>query len=112
MPDYPGHLIQTVAEVRLRQYGTEYDSSHLTWRDFADGAREILEALEPVTEYGQQYSSGGYLTMVDSPEIERIYPLADRVRDGQRNGGHVGRRRIVVVEDWEQVTEAPEGERP
>jgi hypothetical protein len=37
-------MVQVAAEVRMRQYSTEYDASHLTWEDFADEAREVLEA--------------------------------------------------------------------
>lgn len=43
----PDVAIQAAAEVRLRQYDSEYDASHLTWRDFADAAREMLEAALP-----------------------------------------------------------------
>jgi hypothetical protein len=31
----------------LRQYASEYSASHLTWSDFADDARAILEATAP-----------------------------------------------------------------
>ena len=44
MPDIPQEAVRLAAEVRLRQYGSEYSSAHLTWRDFADEAREVLEA--------------------------------------------------------------------
>lgn len=60
---------------------------------------------EPVAEYGLLYSGGGYLTRNAAPEIERIYPVAEWVRDELGSGGHVFRRRIVVVEDWEEITE-------
>lgn len=43
----PEAAIRAVAEVRLRQYGSEYEASHLTWYDFADDARELLEAALP-----------------------------------------------------------------
>jgi hypothetical protein len=42
-----GAAVQAAAEVLLRQYGSEYDASHLTWRDFTDPAREVLEAALP-----------------------------------------------------------------
>lgn len=58
---------------------------------------------EEKVEYGQLYSGGGYLTFNDSPVIEKIWPLADRIKAGQRSGGRVYRRRIVVIEDWEEV---------
>ena len=60
-----------------------------------------------VTEYGVLYSSGGYLLQNPSPEIEKIYPMAARVADQIRNGGHVYQRRVIVVEDWHEVIDAP-----
>lgn len=44
MPDFPESAVQHCAEVMLRQYESEYDAGHLTWRDFADAARAILDA--------------------------------------------------------------------
>jgi len=41
----------------------------------------------------------------DDPEVERIYPLAEWLPAARRFGGHVYRRRIVILEDWEEVTE-------
>ena len=46
MSAIPEAAIQAAAEVMLRQYDSEYSAAHLTWRDFADSAREILEAAE------------------------------------------------------------------
>jgi len=59
---------------------------------------------EIVTEYGQ-LMSGGVHTRNQSPEIERIYPLAEWIEVERLNGHCVIRRRIIVVEDWEKVTE-------
>jgi hypothetical protein len=42
--DYPGDAVQRAAEVMLRQYETQYEAAHLTWRDFEGSAREILDA--------------------------------------------------------------------
>lgn len=44
MPDLPETAIQHCAEVMFRQYESEYNADHLTWRDFADPARAILDA--------------------------------------------------------------------
>lgn len=57
-------------------------------------------------EYGQLFSGGGFLTFNESPEVEAIFPLADRLRAGMQHGGHVYRRRVVVVSDWEEITSA------
>jgi hypothetical protein len=104
MPDSDDPRIQRAAEVLMRDYESQYSASHLTWRDFADLAEQVLNAAgEPVTEHGQLYSSGGYLTRNPHPEIERIYPLAQWIPHQQRFGGKVWQRRIVVLEDWAEV---------
>jgi hypothetical protein len=59
-------------------------------------------------EYGQLYSGGGYLTFNPSPEVEKIWPLADRLRAGMQHGGRVYRRAIIVLSDWEEITEVAE----
>lgn len=45
MPDFPPEVIQRAAEVRYRQYDSEFNASHLSWQDFAGEAREILDAV-------------------------------------------------------------------
>jgi hypothetical protein len=48
LPEVSEDAVQRAAEVMLRQYDRRYSSGHLTWRDFADDAREILTvALAP-----------------------------------------------------------------
>lgn len=47
MPEVPDAAVKAAAEVMLRQYESEYSAAHLTWRDFADPAREILGAVAP-----------------------------------------------------------------
>jgi prevent-host-death family protein len=59
------------------------------------------EAGEVVAEYGQERESGDYLVWGDDPE----YPAAHRVEYAARTGGKVRRRRVIVVEDWTEVSE-------
>jgi hypothetical protein len=66
-------------------------------------ALEHERAREPVTEHAVEMSGGGMHVRWDDPEMERIYPLAQWIPDQQRHGGHVWRRRIIVVEDWSEV---------
>lgn len=107
MADYPGEAVQRAAEVMLRQYESQYDAAHLTWRDFADSAREILDAALPVaevvTEHAQLMSGGGFHVRNAGPEVEEIYPLKEWIRHGQRFGGQVYRRKVIVVRDWTKV---------
>lgn len=56
-----------------------------------------------VTEYGQVTADGGY--DVRNPHIEHMYPVADWIADERKQGRFVARRRVVVVEDWIEVTE-------
>lgn len=42
--------VQAAAEVLLRDYQSEYDADHLTWRDFAGLARKVLEAAVAAKE--------------------------------------------------------------
>lgn len=53
-------MVQAAAEVRLRQYGSEYAASHLTWRDFADEAKEVLEAALATQQCGERTSAEAY----------------------------------------------------
>lgn len=57
---------------------------------------------EEEVEYGILYS-GGILVWPNDPEIEEIYPLEDRIRHQIRNGCKVVKRKVIVVEDWEEV---------
>lgn len=61
-----------------------------------EGERELLE-------YATAMTDGSRNVWPDDPELDAIYPLAKRVEHGQRNGGRVLRRRIVVIEDWSEV---------
>ena len=56
-----------------------------------------------IIEYATQMSGGGMHIRWDDPEMERIYPLAEWIPAQQRFGGKVYRRRVIVVEDWEEV---------
>jgi hypothetical protein len=68
------------------------------WRDLiVTGPGEI------VTEHAQLMSGGGYDVWNTEPYTEEIYPLAKRIEAGQRFGGKVYRRKILVVEDWKLV---------
>lgn len=74
-----------------------------------DAAEAIVmgDATGPVvTEHAQLMSGGGYHVWNTEPYIEEIYPLAKKIEHGQRFGGRVYRRRVIVVEDWVEVPRA------
>ena len=58
---------------------------------------------EPVVEYAQMRSGGGFHVRNSDPEIEDIYPLEQWIKASQRFGGKVYQRRVVVLEDWAEV---------
>jgi len=55
---------------------------------------------EPRTEYGQLYSDGEFKILLDTPEIEAIYPLGKRIEHIEKHKGTVYKRTIIVIEDW------------
>lgn len=57
----------------------------------------------PIEEYGQLMAGGGVHTWPCDPETLDIYPLAKRIEHGKRHGGRVLRRRVIVVDDWEEI---------
>ena len=103
MADIPPAAI-TAAEAAIRE---EYRSARAV--EPTSLARAALEAAapllagEPVTEHAQLMSGGGYHVRNSEPYIEEVYPLEQWIKAGQRFGGHVYRRRVIVVEDWEEV---------
>lgn len=63
-----------------------------------DGPRPVL-----VDEYGHLMSGGGVHVWPDDPEILDVYPLEKRIEHGKRHGGRVLRRRIIIVDEWEEI---------
>jgi len=43
--DYPDSLVRKAAEIRMRQYESEYSLGSATWRDFVPEVTEILDAV-------------------------------------------------------------------
>lgn len=64
-------------------------------------------ASTETVEHAQQFAGGSMLVRNPHPDIERIYPVTDWVRDERKNGGRIYRRRIVVLEDWTEIKEQP-----
>jgi hypothetical protein len=79
--------------------GRHVDGHGREWGEEWDGTTTGTE----VTEYGQLMSGGGYQLFNQASHIEDIYPLADRIKAGRRHGGKVFRRRVLVLEDWEET---------
>ncbi len=48
-------------------------------------------------------SGGGFRVRNSEPYMEEVYPLAKWIDAQKRHGGHVYRRRVIVVDDWEEV---------
>lgn len=76
----------------------------------SDVEKRLREVLAPGDadgggiEYGLLMSGGGFQTRCDDPEIEKIYPTAKWAAHQIKSGGHVYRRRIVILQDWEEIS--------
>ncbi|WP_154697028.1 hypothetical protein [Lentzea guizhouensis] len=64
---------------------------------------KVTEAT--LTEHALRLASGGMQVRNPHPDIERVYPLAEWIRDELQNGSKVYRRRVVVLENWTAVEE-------
>jgi hypothetical protein len=62
--------------------------------------------VSEVTEYGLLMSGGGFHVRNTDPEIEQIYPVAQWIANEIRTRGRVYRRRVIVVEEWTEITSA------
>ena len=62
-------------------------------------------AGEAVIEYAQLDGNGVFLVWDVSPETEQRWPLARRIASARKGGGIIFRRRVIVVEGWEEATE-------
>lgn len=58
---------------------------------------------EPIVEYASEYTGKSMLIRYCDEQVESIYPLKDWIRNQQRFGGKVYRRKIIVIDDWEEV---------
>lgn len=96
--DVPDELIRPAAEVLLRQYGREFNASHLRWQDFAYAASEVLAAALPardaqieretrtkvaerVREKAAGYRRHAARRGVMAPELERRAQVVDFIAD-------------------------------
>lgn len=55
------------------------------------------------TEYGHLMSGGGVHVWPLTPLVLKVYLLAERIEHANMHGGKALRRRVIVVEDWEEV---------
>jgi hypothetical protein len=69
----------------------------------------MCEPERTVTEYAELMSGGGFNVWNTEPYILDIYPLADKIKAGQRFGGVVYQRKITVLEEWTEVSRADAG---
>lgn len=58
----------------------------------------------PVTEYAQRMKSGAHHLLPDSEAFQTAYPIGKQVYHEMKFGGKVYVRRVLVVEDWREVT--------
>jgi hypothetical protein len=73
--------------------------------DWTPGGARVEVVTAVVTEYGTQYKGGDRDVWNTEPHVERAYPLAKRIEEALLNGAKVYRRRVIVVQDWAEVSE-------
>jgi hypothetical protein len=56
-------------------------------------------------EHAQLFAGGSMLIRNADADVERVYPLAEWIGHETRKGGRIFRRKIVVIEDWSEVTD-------
>lgn len=60
-----------------------------------------MDEDEIVTEYGIPYKSGDVQVRARGEHVERAWPLAEWIA----YQGTVLRRKVIIVQDWEEVSE-------
>lgn len=75
------------------------------WQARAEEAERELAELRAQAreEWGEKYSGGGYLTRPDFAWMDERWPVEQWAWDHTRHGGVVGKRTIIVVEDWQKI---------
>jgi hypothetical protein len=99
-----GETVRTAADPEATY--ADGRGGQVAWNDLAcliDLARTFL-AMEDVTEHGVQMTGGGFHVRVNDPAVDRVYPLSAWIEHRVLEG-NCWRRRVVVVEDWTEVTE-------
>jgi hypothetical protein len=69
-----------------------------------DDIQEVLDECDwsdVQIEYGQAYKGGDVLLMEDHEE----YPVTKRIAHAKKFGGHIFKRIVLVVSDWEEVND-------
>lgn len=56
-----------------------------------------------ITEYAQLDRNGVFLLWDADPAAGNRFPLARRIKLARSYGGLVFRRRVAVIEDWEEI---------
>jgi hypothetical protein len=90
-----------------------YDLYTLDRSELVDAVRSLLAEVDrvrgqlgtTVVEHAVRFKSGDWKIRYDDPEIERIYPLEEWIEHNTRDGGIVGRRTVIVLQDWARVPE-------
>lgn len=60
-------------------------------------------AITPTVERAQRYTDGGWKIRYEDEWVAQHYPLPLWIEHGQRHGGIVGRRTVIVLQDWQRV---------
>jgi hypothetical protein len=76
-----------------------------SWSSIAPLVAEMTRTeIVPLTEHALLMAGGGMHVRKPHPVLDEMYPLADWIKQEQGNGARVYRRRVLVVEDWQEVS--------
>lgn len=107
---YKGNVLdQASRDIRCDDLRDLLYQGGITLSEYAAKRIQILDRTQqqPSVEYGLLMAGGGMQVRNPHPDVERIYPLVEWIRNEQQNGAKVYRRRVVVIEDWTEVEEQP-----
>jgi hypothetical protein len=103
----PPAAIEAAASICLRRYASEYSAGHLTWRDFADEAGEMLAAAVPLIRAEVETA----VQRVFRTVYDEINALLEPELGGEEGGGGLASDVALALARREQRGRADERQR-
>lgn len=107
--DVPDNAVRAVAGQLLRDYDTEFNASHLHWRDFAPQARKLISVAVPhvYRALDTQVAAERRGRLAAEAAVRRVREMiAHEIRTGNGASAYT-LRRILNALDAEQPKETP-----
>ena len=86
--------------------GHREDAGEVLTEAYSLGIRKGMQRVTEISvvEHAIRMAGGGMQVRNAAPHVDRILPLAKWIESEQLHGGKVHTRRIVVLEDWIEVS--------